>query len=230
MKKIVTVVLAGVLTVSLLGCSAKAPAAESPNAASPSPEQSQTAPEQSAEAPSEAPSLPSDGQAPDTNAQAPDADVQSFTSVFGKVKSIVGNEIELELAKPPFDLGAPEGEEGGEAVAAAAAAPAKSVTVTSEESDINTESADSESPKMMFESADGSVVVVSESDDGTSKLELEYTGESKSITIPAGISIMNMLTGKSARLEDIKKGSVLMLGVDDAAAERASAQSVAIME
>lgn len=234
MKKIITIVLAGILTVSLLGCSATAPAAEPPAAEPPATEQPQKeetalSPEQSADAPeSEA---PASSATPD-GAQEQDANVQSSTSIFGKVKSIVGNEIELELAKPPFDMGVPEGE-GGEMEPGTVTEAAKSITVTVAEGDMP-EGAEGdgdtkEGNVIGYEGADGSVQIVG-GGGSENKMELEYTGETKNIIIPTGIDILSILTGKTAKLEDIKKGSVLMLSVDDANAERSSAQSVTIME
>lgn len=240
MKKIITIAMAGILTVALLGCSAGSPAAGSPQPeVSAAPEQTQdqsansAAPEQpQADAPQE---QGAEGQQSEADASADagqDANVQSATGIFGKVKSIVGNEIELEMAEPPFDIGAPSGEEGDE-MPGTALQPAQSVTVTVDEKDMpeGAESGDGtkEDVVMGYEGSDGSVVIAGGAG-SENKMELKYTGETKNVIIPTGIDIMSVLTGKTAKLEDIKKGSVLMLLVDDAKAERASASSVTIME
>ena len=45
-------------------------------------------------------------------------------------------------------------------------------------------------------------------------LELEYTGETKSFTIPTGTTILNYLTGGEGSINDIKEGSVIAIAMD----------------
>ena len=109
-------------------------------------------------------------------------DGESFTQnqvvYFGKVKTVVGNEIELELAKEPFsedDEEPKSEEEAGGSMAAATLTPSSTAT----------------------------------SIENLPKMELEYTGETKSMTLPAGVSIMNK--GVEGDLSAIKEGSVVMI-------------------
>lgn len=44
--------------------------------------------------------------------------------------------------------------------------------------------------------------------------ELTFTGEYKDLTISAGVEIVNMVTGKSGKMSDIKEGSILSVIVD----------------
>lgn len=44
--------------------------------------------------------------------------------------------------------------------------------------------------------------------------EIEFNGESKDLTIPAGVEIVNMVTGKEGKISDIKDGSVLSIIMD----------------
>ena len=46
-------------------------------------------------------------------------------------------------------------------------------------------------------------------------MDLEYTGESESYTIPAGVKIIG-INGNEEQLSAIKKGSVLAITKDDA--------------
>lgn len=147
-------------------------------------------------------------------------------SMFGKVTSITGNEIELEIAEPPFD---------NDTLAAADS------SVVQGEEFVYEWNGDEELPGGVEGSVDGesvgTIIAISGEDgemqiigaDGGEKMDLKYTGESKSIIIPAGTEIMNMIGGPGS-LDDIKKGSVLMLGVDDANASVLKALNVLIME
>ncbi len=207
MKKMITVILAGVLATTLWGCSTGAPAV------TPQPEPTQeVAQEQNAEG---------------EQGEAAPPDAQKTTNIFGKVKNIVGNEIELELANPPFEMGEPDA--GTEEGASIAMTPATTVMVDEEALPEGADSDGDGEITISVADGDGSVNVV-DGASGGNKMELNYTGETKSVIIPTGIDIMSVLTGKSAKLEDIKKGSVLLLTVDDAQAERMNAQNITIME
>ncbi|MEG1427666.1 MAG: hypothetical protein RSC76_08260 [Oscillospiraceae bacterium] len=107
---------------------------------------------------------------------------------YGKVASIIGNELEFTLAKNPFPEEessiAPEG--GGDGTMAAA--------VTTE--------------------------AIKQGDEAQAapKLALEYTGESKSYVIPAGVKI-NGLKGGEEQLTAIGKGSVLAITMNQETGE-----------
>ena len=57
------------------------------------------------------------------------------------------------------------------------------------------------------------------------KLELEYTGETKDLTIPAGLKIYDSI-GKEIKMSDLKEGNVLMV----MQSEDGSIESITIME
>ena len=122
------------------------------------------------------------------------ADFQNVTQVYGKVKSIIGNEIEVSLAKNPFELSEEELEalEGGMEIGQA-------VTVT-------------DSIAAMPSDGEGGnfSLLIGEQE----PLELEYTGETKSFTIPTGTTILNYLTGGEGSINDIKEGSVIAIAMD----------------
>lgn len=110
---------------------------------------------------------------------------------FGKVKSILGNELDLEIASNEalgiMDEGDGEKDNGEEA-------PAMAMTPATEASTENTE------------------VVLG--DANKDKMELEYTGDVESLKIPGGVTIMDLTTGKNAQMSDIKDGSVLIIYTD----------------
>ncbi|MEG2291255.1 MAG: hypothetical protein RSC24_14870 [Clostridium sp.] len=110
---------------------------------------------------------------------------------FGKVKSILGNELELEIASMEalgiMDEGDEEKDRGEESAAMA-------MTPATESSTENTE-------------------VVS-GDANKEKMELEYTGDIENLKIPGGVTIMNLTTGKNSQISDIKDGSVIIIYTD----------------
>lgn len=110
------------------------------------------------------------------------------TEYFGKVKGMVGNEIEVEIAKnKEFDAAQQEAKEKNKD--------------------------ESEAPTVASSTTEASegVKPASEPETGkTKKMELDYTGESKSFTLPAGLQIMG-LGGVKADMKDIKEGSVLFI-------------------
>ncbi|MEG0339708.1 MAG: hypothetical protein RR573_07300 [Oscillospiraceae bacterium] len=100
---------------------------------------------------------------------------------FGKVSSVTGNEIDIDLAKEPEMEKAPSQEpdaEGG--MAAATMTPATPAGGTQ---------------------------------GAAQRVEVEYTGNIKSITIPAGIKPKNAI-GDEKQLSDIKKGSIVNIFTD----------------
>ncbi len=196
MKKILIVVMAGLMMMTLISCGAK---------------------------PQATPEVPVTEEGSGEKNQEPNKEAEGSTqstgeNIFGKVKNIIGNEVELELAKPPFEPNTVT-EEGKEGMAVPAAAVSGAVTVTEKDVVISDEEAGgmeggANEVTVVASGADGSVQIIDRNSGGNS-LELEYTGETKSVTIPTGIDIVSMLTGKNAKLEDIKKGSVLMVLLQD---------------
>ena len=57
------------------------------------------------------------------------------------------------------------------------------------------------------------------------KLELEYTGETKELSIPAGLKIYDSV-GQELKMSDLKEGNVLMVIQN----EDGSISSIALME
>ncbi len=191
MKKILMITLAALLLFSLAACAA-------PSAPDSGTAQESAAPSQEAAAPSDGGQTPSD----EKTSQA--------VQLLGKVKSMVGNEISLDLAK----LAGDETPEGGEGEEGATMAPAQSITVTTDEGEsAGGESGGEEAPKVGYYAADGSgnVTAIGGGDD-MPKLELEYTGETKDISVPAGIQIFDLF-GKEMKIADLKEGNVLMVSM-----------------
>lgn len=213
MKKILMVALSAMLLLSLAACSAPA-----------APEASSVLSESSA--PAEGEASPSEG--------ADGTDTQTVTPLYGKVKSLVGNSLTLDLAKQP---------EGGDASSAipdgavpdtggtpadeyeASIGSSKSVTVTGGDEEGGSEGeGEGEANSIFFsEDANGNVVQVNPED--MPKLELEYTGETKDLTIPAGLKIYDSI-GKEIKMSDLKEGNVLMV----MQSEDGSIESITIME
>ncbi|KKI49761.1 hypothetical protein CHK_2782 [Christensenella hongkongensis] len=200
------------LLLSLAACSAPA-----------APEASGISSESSA--PAEGEASPSEG-ADGTNAQ-------TVTPLYGKVKSLVGNSLTLDLAKQP---------EGGDAstvipdgaVPDTGGAPAdeyeasigssKSVTVTGGDEEGGSEGEGGEAHIGYFsEDSNGNMIQVNPED--MPKLELEYTGETKELTIPAGLKIYDSI-GKEIKMSDLKEGNVLMV----MQGEDGSIESIIVME
>lgn len=99
-------------------------------------------------------------------------------SIYGKITSIIGNEIEIAIAKKIEDEDAELDDMKGEAI-------------------IPNEN-------------DMPVIGGSGSDDAADNLE--FTGETKSFTISAGIKIYNM--GQEINLSSLKKGDIISVSVD----------------
>ncbi|MEA5003166.1 MAG: hypothetical protein VB081_06670 [Christensenella sp.] len=209
MKKILMVTFAALLLLSLVACSA------------PVPEASPITPE--SEAPAEDAASPSAGsESPTDGADDPSA----MTPLYGKVKSLVGNELTLDLAKQPE--GSSESVEGGgEGGDASIAAEAPSISITTHEGeDVGKSSAEGGEPKVGYYSADGSGdVQFFDNMDDMPKIELEYTGETKDLTVPAGLKIYDMM-GKELKMSDLKEGNVLMI----LQKEDGSIESITVLE
>lgn len=135
---------------------------------------------------------------------------------YGKVKKVVGNEIELELAKETIiELAEGEDIHGESTIASMGEMPEGSNvevgTITS--SVVATESSSGET----FDLKDDGEGVIPQINMGNvtgEKLELEYTGETKKLIIPAGASMFNFVAGKDGKVTDIKEGSVVMVYVN----------------
>lgn len=199
MKKILIVTLAALLLFSLAACSVPA-AQETPS----TPPQADASADASGEAQAE-----------------PDA--QPMQTIFGKVKSLVGNELTLDLAKQPEGGNAETGEDG-EGYASFITNPAQSITVT-EKADGGGEASGDTDVKIGYYAEDGSGDLKIIGGDDMPKLELEYTGETEDITIPAGLQIFDMF-GKEVKMADLKEGNVLMVMQK----EDGSIESIAVME
>ncbi len=130
----------------------------------------------------------------------------------------------MEVAKPPFDMNASTdvGTGSGGGTTQVYSTSEDSVSFSADNSDI----AAGESVTFSISGEDGGITTFG--GDGGEKMELEYTGESKSVIIPAGVDIVNLIGGE-ATLDAIKKGSVLMLTVDDSSGTP-TASSAMIME
>lgn len=207
MKKILMVALSAMLLLSLAACSAPA-----------APEASGIPSESSA--PVEGEASPSEG--------ADGTDAQTVTPLYGKVKSLVGNSLTLDLAKQPEGGDAstviPEGAVPDTGEYEASVGSSKSVTVTGGDEEGGSEGEGGEAHIGYFsEDANGNVVQVNPED--MPKLELEYTGETKDLTIPAGLKIYDSI-GKEIKMSDLKEGNVLMV----MQGEDGSIESIIVME
>lgn len=207
MKKILIAVLSTILFLSLAACSAPA-----------APEASGIPSESSA--PAEGEASPSEG--------ADGTDAQTVTPLYGKVKSLVGNSLTLDLAKQPEGGDAstviPEGAVPDTGEHEASVGSSKSVTVTGGDEEGGSEGEGGEAHIGYFsEDANGNVVQVNPED--MPKLELEYTGETKDLTIPAGLKIYDSI-GKEIKMSDLKEGNVLMV----MQGEDGSIESIIVME
>ncbi len=120
----------------------------------------------------------------DSNTEVPD---EVF---FGKVTSIIGNEVEIEMALLP-DWNEGENIKPGDKKG------------SSQEKTAIRENPEGQEDYFAPDPEDSIF-----GEDG--EINLTYTGESKTLTIPAGVNIRNILGGE-ATLEEIKKGSVLMI-------------------
>lgn len=206
MKKILIAVLSAILFLSLAACSAPA-----------APEASGIPSESSA--PAEGEASPSEG--------ADGKDAQTVTPLYGKVKSLVGNSLTLDLAKQPEGGDAstviPEGAVPDTGEYEASVGSSKSVTVTGGDEEGGNEGEGEANSIFFAEDANGNVVQVNPED--MPKLELEYTGETKDLTIPAGLKIYDSI-GKEIKMSDLKEGNVLMV----MQGEDGSIESIIVME
>ena len=127
---------------------------------------------------------------------------------LGKVKKIVGNEIEIELAKDQDVSGngskLPDGVQfqesrGGDS----GSIPEGSQSLTEGSGEAISQDSISIDP-----SEGGEVFQLGDPGDNE-KLELEYTGETIKITIPTGANIFDMRSGSDSKLSAIKTNSII---------------------
>lgn len=140
------------------------------------------------------------------NALVSKSEIEGTTQYFGRVKNVTGNEIEVELAGYDEFLEAEEEyinelnkEEGGKAQMTDTTAPI---------------------------SSDDAAAIDNNSVGG---VELEFTGETKSFTIPAGSKVVSLITQKEAPVTDVKKGSILIINAKDNA-DSSTASVVSILQ
>lgn len=122
------------------------------------------------------------------------------TMYFGKVKSIVGNEIQLELAENqenPSDDEKDKNQEANDELG-------KGLSRTDVSGDGDGDGGEN------GESNPGNTTSPPEIDN-SNKLELKYTGETKSFAIPAGAQVLDMRSGSESKLTSIKSGSVIRI-------------------
>ncbi|SJZ55662.1 hypothetical protein [Anaerorhabdus furcosa] len=110
---------------------------------------------------------------------------QEVELVFGKITSMTGNEIELDLAKDP----------------------------TGEEQDLEENEDGSIKAATLTESANAEDNA-NQTNENEDKMKLEYTGEKLSVNVPAGIDISNFSSGSELKLTDLKEGSVIAVTRD----------------
>lgn len=112
---------------------------------------------------------------------------QDYEAYYGKISSVAGNEIEVSLAKDQFDNGgedAPSPDEPG-----------------------------GEEAGMMTSSSAAAAVNGEEQGGAEERVEMEFTGETKSFTIPAGAEIFQG-AGQGGQLSSLKKGSIVIVYVN----------------
>ena len=170
----------------------------------------------------------SSGQSPSpTNLRETKKSIVPEASVFGKVKAIIGNEIELEIAKMPVLDDPEESVPNGMVI---------------EARPINPDEAPPEGDRKGGSgargSAGGGLVPIGTPSSGPStglspgdggNLELEYTGESATVIVPAGLTIES-LRGGEASLSAIKKGSVLIVGAASIEENPITATRITVIE
>lgn len=135
------------------------------------------------------------------------------TIYLGKVKNIVGNEIELAKDQDinPNGSKLPEGVHfqssiGGDSDSGSGGIP---LTGDGEVGD-SSEGISKDSVSMDPGEVEGELFDLTDIGDNE-KLELEYTGETIKITIPAGANIFDMRAGSDSKLSAIKVNSIIKI-------------------
>ncbi|WP_066649142.1 hypothetical protein [Christensenella timonensis] len=193
MKNFLMVTFAALLLFSLAACSAPA-----------APEASPISPQ--GDAPAGGGQTPPDG-----------AETKNIEMLYGKVKSLVGNTVALDLAKQPGGGDTSVIPEGAEPDTGGVPADGYDIAIDSSKSAAVTggdeeSGSDGEgggiSSSYFAEDENGNMIQLHPED--TPKLELEYTGETTELTIPAGLKIYDSI-GKELKMSDLKEGNVLMV-------------------
>lgn len=110
--------------------------------------------------------------------------MEDYELYYGKISSVAGNEIEVSIAKDPYENLEGQGSQNNDDMADGSMAMTMSGEATLD---------------------DGSNQGGAEE-----RIEMEYTGETKSFTIPAGAKITEGL-GQEGKISSLKKGSVIMI-------------------
>lgn len=177
MKKTVLTTLSAVLLAGLVGCSS---GAETNKNSTPSGESNQNQTEQVTE-----------------NNESSETGITQVIQVFGKVKKVVGNEIQLSVAKDPYAGMLDESDSDDEVMDAIPAEMADAI--------------------QFAPGVDPAIIEAYGHKEGvippSQGVELEYTGEEQSYTIPTGVSVMNDVTLAEGSMNDIKEGSVIALSI-----------------
>lgn len=157
------------------------------------------------------------------------------TTYLGKVKKIVGNEIEIELAKDQDVSGngskLPEGVQFQESIGGGSDSASEDGGMKLGDGEVAiTDSGEGtfQGSISMEPSDGGEVFHLGESADNE-KLELEYTGETIKVTIPAGANIFDMRSGSDSKLSAIKTNSIIKVFAEGTK-ESPIVQSVDIVE
>lgn len=150
------------------------------------------------------------------------------TSLFGKVDKVVGNEVSLKLSDDSSFMPEEDGSESqavqiddsqlkqlenGETLTLADGTVITMDGLSDDDVD-QREGIPADSDLVEDQS---NIYNESQSADNSNSdkySELTFTGEYKDLIISAGVEIVNMVTGKSGKMSDIKEGSILSVIVD----------------
>lgn len=137
---------------------------------------------------------------------------KDVTTYFGKVSSIVGNEIEIKLAKVPQHLGGDgESVEGSEKIEFAQPMTEEMIREIEKNGGAGMSGAGISSEEQGTDGNKGNPVMEVEKE----KMELDYTDELKKIIVPAGVKIIDFRNSTNAKLNNIKQGSVIFVTLDN---------------
>ncbi|WP_195988054.1 hypothetical protein [Clostridium sp. D53t1_180928_C8] len=150
------------------------------------------------------------------------------TSLFGKVEKVVGNEVKLKLSDDNILM--PEDEDSDknsfqidesqlQQLEDGGTLTLSDGTVITKDELSNDDVAQREGIPAEGNVGEGQSNISNEAqgaDNSNSNIysELTFNGESKDLTISAGVEIVNMKTGKTGKILEIKEGSILNVVVD----------------
>lgn len=184
MKKTVLTTLSAVLLAGLVGCSSgEAPDTNSNDIN----ESNQNKTEQVTEG------NKTNGNETNSN-ETNSNETENYTVVYGKVKKVIGNEIDLSLTKDPYANMEEGDEEDSDAAQEFPATMADSIKLAP-----GVDPGSLEGLEGLIKAPEG--------------MDLEYTGEEESYTLPTGVSVMNYKTYSEGSVNDIKEGSVVCLTI-----------------